>query len=633
MSRAPRPLAFALLLVCFGITTGGLFERAAAIPQSTAYWAVDDVRAGMKGIGKTCVKGTKVESFDVEVLGVLRNTSPGRDMVLARLAGLNLDKTGVIQGMSGSPVYLEGKLLGAVAFAWPYGKEPIAGITPFVQMRDFVANYERRDLAEKGPSRKIGLARPIVLDGQEYRDVTVSEGFDDPAGSGDPRRAPAAADGLWMVPLRTPLVTSGMSPRSLAVMRGELNRLGMVPMQGGAVAPANIADSERNVALEPGGALVAAMITGDFDMSGIGTVTYIDGKRVYGWGHPFFGMGGCDFPLMTGYTHMIMSRSSISFKMGSPLRTVGVINADVSTCIAGWLDRTPDMLPLSATVLHDGDPAPKAYNVKVVRHRTLTPAFATMALVNSIDQEGDLPDEVTAHFKLKIDVEGRDPIQLDDLYSGPAFAGAKGPQAMYGQVSLILQLLLGNSFENVRIKGIEAATEIMPGRRTADIESVELESDVLAPGETLRATVVLRPYRGARQRVQMALPLPADLPDGPYTAMIGDDLNNARAEMRDNPHLASPQSVDALMQTIGLQASARRTNLALRVPIGGTGVTLQGKALPDLPPSMVQILGSSKKTGTQTMNSALVARAATGWVVTGADTARFQVLWNKKASW
>jgi SpoIVB peptidase S55 len=621
MSRALRMPAFALFLACMGITAGGTFDRAGAMPEAGSFWAVDDVRAGMKGIGKTCVKGTKVESFDVEVLGVLRNTSPGRDMVLARLAGLNLDKTGVIQGMSGSPVYLEGKLLGAVAYAWPYGKEPIAGITPFVQMRDFVASYERRDLAEKAQPRKVGLSTPINLGGRAYEEVTVSTDHD---------AKPQASDGLWMVPLRTPLVTSGMSPRSFSGMRGELDRLGMVPMQGGAVAAANITANERNVELEPGGALVVAMITGDFDMSGIGTVTHVDGKRVYGWGHPFFGMGGCEFPLMTGYTHMILSRSSISFKMGSPIRTVGVINADVSTCIAGWVGRMPDMLPVRAAVLRDGDTTAKRFNVKVVRHRTLTPQLATMALVNCIDQEGDLPEEVTTHFRLKIDVEDRDPILVDDLYSGPLYAGAKGPQAMYGPVSLILQLLMNNSFENVRVKGIDASTDILPGRRTADIESVELENDVLAPGETLRATVLLRPYKGARQRVAIALPLPVDLPEGPYTAMIGDELNNARAQLRDNPQLGSPQSVEALFQAIQLQASAKRTNLALRVPIGGAGVALQGKTLPDLPPSLVQILGNGRKTGAMTINSALVARAPTNWVVNGADLVRFQVAKNKK---
>lgn len=622
MSRALRSLALVSIFTILGIAAFGQPERAAAVPDVNGFWAVEDVRAGMNGFGKTCVKGTKVETFNVEIIGVLRNTSPGRDMILARLSGLNLDKTGVIQGMSGSPVYINNKLLGAVAFAWPYGKEPIAGITPFVQMREFVASYERRDHAEQGKPKRVGLAQPIVLGGKEYQEATVSDDFN---------AKPQAADGLWMVPLRTPLVVSGMSPRSLAGMKSELDRFGMVPMQGGAVGPANLTDDERNVALEPGGALVAAMITGDFDMSGIGTVTHIEGKRVWGWGHPFFGMGGCQFPLMTGYTHLILSRSSISFKMGAPIKTVGVINADVSTCIAGWLDRAPDMMPLSSTVLRDGD-APKTFNVKIARNRSLTPQLTTMALVNCIDQEGDLPEEVTAHLKLKIDVEGRESIVIDDLYSGSAYAGGKGPQAMYGSTALILQLLMGNSFENIRVKGVEASTEILAGRRTADIESVELDSDVVAPGETLKAIVLLRPYKGARQRVTLTLPVPLDLPDGNYTALIGDDLNNARAEMRDNPQLATPQSVEALFQAIHLQASARRTNLTMRVPIGGAGVAIAGKTLPDLPPSMVQILGGSKKTGALTINSALVARTPTAWVVNGADVVRFQVTRNKKVS-
>jgi hypothetical protein len=326
-----------------------------------------------------------------------------------------------------------------------------------------------------------------------------------------------------------------------------------------------------------------------------------------------------------------MSRSSISFKMGAPIKTVGVINADVSTCIAGWLDRAPDMMPVSSTVLRDGD-APKTFNVKIARNRSLTPQLTTMALVNCIDQEGDFPEEMTAHLKLKIDVEGREPIVIDDLYSGSAYVGGKGPQAMYGTTALILQLLMGNSFENVRVKGVEASTEVLAGRRTADIESVELDSDVLAPGDTLRATVLLRPYKGARQRVALALPLPLDLPDGHYTASIGDDLHNARAALRDNPQLAAPQSVEALFQAIQLQASAKRTNLALRMPIGGAGVSIAGKTLPDLPPSMVQILGGGKKTGTQTINSALVARTPTIWVVNGADSVRFQVTRNKKVS-
>ena len=159
-------------------------NHALAGPKVESYWQVDDIRAGMKGTGRTVIKGTKIETFGAEVLGVLRNTSPGRDMILCRLSGLDLEKTGVIAGMSGSPIYINGKLLGAVAYAWPYGKEPIAGITPFVQMHDFVVSYEKRDLAQKEKVNRIGLARPLSVEGRSYDAVTVFHDF-------DPTRNPA----------------------------------------------------------------------------------------------------------------------------------------------------------------------------------------------------------------------------------------------------------------------------------------------------------------------------------------------------------------------------------------------------------------------------------------------------------
>src|SRR5438874_2746691 len=166
------PTTLALGFVCLECPT---LPTAVAGPKPETYWQVDDVRPGMKGYGRTVMKGTKVENFDAEVLGVLKNTSPGRDMVLCRLSGLNLDKTGVIAGMSGSPVYFDGKLLGAVAYAWPFGKEPIAGVTPFSQMHGFVEAYERRDLAEQSKPNRIGLATPIKSGGRSFDAVTVSE--------------------------------------------------------------------------------------------------------------------------------------------------------------------------------------------------------------------------------------------------------------------------------------------------------------------------------------------------------------------------------------------------------------------------------------------------------------------------
>src|SRR5260370_14329992 len=243
-----------LILACVGLAgfpfLYPLSPIVRATPKTESYWQVEDIRPGMKGQGRTVMKGTKIDNFDAEVIGVLKNTSPGRDMVLCRLSGLDLDKTGVIAGMSGSPIYIQGKLLGAVAYAWPYGKEPIAGITPFCQMASYVAAYERRDLAEKQNPKRIGLGAPLRIEGKEYNTVTVSDDYDNPH--------PPAADGLWLMPLRTPLAASGFTAHMLETLGSQLRTSGMVPMQGGAVH-SKIIHPDRDVSLPPPAALPIAL--------------------------------------------------------------------------------------------------------------------------------------------------------------------------------------------------------------------------------------------------------------------------------------------------------------------------------------------------------------------------------------
>ncbi|HKI33621.1 MAG TPA: SpoIVB peptidase S55 domain-containing protein [Gemmataceae bacterium] len=612
----------ALFVLLTSIPANDPVARAGMKPE--AYWNVDDLRPGMKGVGRTVMKGTKVEPFEAEVLGVMKNTSPGRDMVLCRLSGLNLDKTGVIAGMSGSPIYIDNKLMGAVAFAWPYGKEPIAGVTPFSQMHSYVEAFERRDLAEQGKATRVGLKAPVRAGGKSFDAVTVSQSFDTPA-------SPKEEDGLFLVPLQTPLAASGFTPHTLSLLRDRVKGYGMLPMQGGA-APARVADEEKNAVLEPGGPLAVALITGDFDLSGIGTVTHVEGNRVYGWGHPFMGFGACEFPAMTGYIHTIYPRQTVSFKMGSPLKTVGVINADVSTGIAGWVGRKPDMLPVRMTVKNGSDEEAKTFNVEVARQRSMLANLVYTALTNSVDMEGDLPEEMTAEMTCRIEVEGRDPVVVQDTFSGSSYSGGRAPSALYNPIGSIIYQLTYNSYKPVRLKKVECETVLKPGRVSADIEAVELDSDTYAPGETVKATAFLRPYKGQRQRVPVSLKLPADLPEGIYSAQVCDDPSNARLDLRDNPTLYNPQNVDQIFAALKVQTDAKRTNLVLRVPVNAVGVALDGKSLPNLPPSMVAILGQSRRTGAQTMGGALVARRATEWVVQGSETVKFSVAKNKKTT-
>jgi hypothetical protein len=617
--RLILPAAVALVVVLALLEFPSPIAQAG--PKADSYWQVDDVHAGMKGVGRTVMRGVKVEEFQAEVLGVLKNTSPGRDLILCRLSGLDLEKTGVIAGMSGSPVYINNKLLGAVAYAWSFGKEPIAGVTPFSQMHGFVEAYERRDLAEESRPARIGLRSPIDINGTKYDTVTVAPNWNTPEAT--------AAEGMWMVPLRTPIATTGFTSHSLSLMREQFQTSGLVPMQGGGTT-AKIAQDTKVVDLQAGGPLVVAMVTGDFDMSGIGTVTHIEGSRVYGWGHPFMGLGTCDFPLMTGYIHTVYPRQSVSFKMGSPLRTVGVINADVSTGIAGWLGRKPEMLPIRTTVTREPDGTSQTFNVEIARQRSMLSPLTYSVLTNSVDMEGELPEELTADLIARIEVEGHAPVVIKDTFSGSSYSGGRAPAALFSPVTAVVGLMTYNSYKPVRINRIECETRIAAGRRSADIEAVELESDLLAPGDTLKAMLQVRPFKEQRQHLQVSLKLPSDLPEGNYTAIVCDDLTNARYEMRDNPTLSNPQSLEQVFEALRVQTAAKRTNLVVRVPLNAVGVALSGKALPQLPPSMVQILGDARRSGAQTMGGALVARQSTKWVFQGSETVRFTVTKNKK---
>jgi hypothetical protein len=411
-------------------------------------------------------------------------------------------------------------------------------------------------------------------------------------------------------------------------MREHFKSTGMMPMNGGAISD-EVASEVNQTAIEPGSALTVALVLGDFDLSGLGTATHVEGKRVYGWGHPFFGAGNCEFPLMTGYVHAIYPRQSLSFKMGSPIKTVGVINADVSTCIAGWLERKPQMLPVKMTLTREGGPE-KSFEVRIVRQPKLLAPLVFSCLTNSVDMEGDLPEELSAELSVRIDVEGHAPIVLHDTFSGSSYAGGRAPVALYTPIAGVVQMLTFNTFKQVPIKSISCATKITRGRKTAEIEAVELESDVVRPGDILQATVFVKPFKGLRQRVPVSLKLPVDLPEGEYSATVCDAPASARQDIRDDANLSNPQDLEHLMKALALQTGAQRTHLVMRVPTGAVGVALNGKSLPNLPPSMVEVMGTSKRATAQPLSGALTRSHATDWVVAGSETVRFVVSRNKR---
>jgi hypothetical protein len=625
----PDPsLRLSRLVSIIAASVAAAFVSASAVssasePDPKTYWDVGQIRPGMKGTGRTVMAGTKLEEFGAEVLGVLRDVSPGRDMVLCRLTGCNLEHAGIIQGMSGSPIYIQGKLLGAVAFAWEFAKDPIAGVTPFSQMLQYVRSNDRRIAAE---SKAIGNQKfhaanlpvmPLIdgLAGDESK----------PGWPALPSALPVCGGGAaGMMPIVTPLAASGFTPEALSTLGDRLRPLGMAPMAGGAASD-RIIREEGDRPLVPGSPVSIAMVTGDFDLSGIGTVTHVEGNRVYAFGHPMLSLGACEFPMMTGYIHTVYPRASVSMKMGSPLKVVGVIDTDVSTSVSGRIGPKPDMLPLSVKVKTGRFADAHTYHVQVVREPLLLATLIMAVLTNAADTEGNLPDELTAHLSATIRLKGYEPIVLSDTYSGSRYTGAMGASALFSPLASIVSILARNSLAPARIESIDCDVEIEPGRRVAQIESFRLLSDTVKPGEELKAFVTLKPYKGEREIVDVALAIPDDFPEGPCEVVVCDSPNSVRRRFRNDPTILEPHDLGAVIRAIRVQTEPKRTAVFLHVPSPEKGVSVQGQALPNLPGSVRAVFASKREVPAPPLRSDLVAVKNTDWVIEGLHSLRFTV--------
>jgi SpoIVB peptidase S55 len=622
-THAPlRPrLGVMIMTVAAALTASFAFVARAGEPSPTTYWKVDDIRPGMVGKGQTVMVGTKLEEFDAEVLGVMRGVSPGRDMVLCRLKGCNLEHAGIIQGMSGSPIYIDGKLLGAVAFAWEFAKDPIAGVTPFAQMVEYVRSNDRRIAAESKDLGKHASAFGTVSPMVDGLLLSGSEASEDSLG-------PIAVSGgalAGMRPIATPMAAAGFTPRALALLEQRFRPIGLAPMAGGAASKAVI-EAEGVKPLVPGAPLSIAMVTGDFDLSGIGTVTHVEGDRVYGFGHPMFSLGSCELPLMTGYIHTVYPRASVSMKMGSPLKVVGVLDTDVSTGVAGRIGPKPDMLPVSVRVKAGRYSETRTFHVEIVREPNLLPSLVMAVMTNAIDTEGNLPEELTAHIKATVKLKGHEPIHLEDTYSGLRYTGQGGPSALFSPIASIVNILVKNPYGKVRIESLDADVEIVPGRTVASVESVRLASDRIEPGETLQAFVTLKPFKGERQTLTVSLPTPADLEEGSYDASVLDSTNSLRRRLRNEPARSEPRDIPSLLDFLRFQVQARHTVLYLHVPLTERGVAVEGQSLPNLPGSARAVFATTRRTSESPVRADLIKEVETPWVLDSSQTIKFHVV-------
>lgn len=609
--------AFALAL-CPGM--------ALAEPNPATYWRVDDLRAGMKGTGRTVMVGTKLEDFQAEILGVMKDVSPGRDMILCRLSGLNLEHSGIIQGMSGSPIYVEGKLIGAVAYAWEFAKDPIAGVTPFEQMVEFARAADKKFASER---HRRGDWDDIA---QGWDDSGMSARIAGRVGDEDgvfaakgAEARPMSGGGLGgMLSTASPLAATGFSTSGLAALNEALGPMGMSASPGGRV-PSHVLREHAGKPLAPGSPLSVAMVTGDFDLSGIGTVTHVEGDRVYGFGHPMMSLGNCELPLMTGYIHTVYPRASVSMKMGSPLKVVGTLDTDVSTGVAGRLGPGPKMIPMDVSVKVGRYSDAKSYHVEIVRDPKMLPSLVLSVLTSAVDHEGNLPDELTATVSASIKIKGHEPITFQDTMSGSRFSGAMGPSQIFAATSSAIGILARNPIAPQQIEKIDVTTEIRGARKLATIESVRLESDRVEPGQSVPLLVTLAPYKQPRRVIEATLQIPSDLPDGSYEVTVQEMSLSLRRMFRNAPHLAEPRDESSLLASLKEQLAPSRTAFYVHLPLPSQGVAVQGQALPNLPGGMRAVFSGTRADAAQAVGEDQIVSVETPWVLEGSKSVKVEV--------
>ena len=548
---------------------------ALAAPASAAVPILpfDEVRSGMRGTGLTVFQGTRVESFDVEILGKLPNVGPDQNLILARCSGGPLAETGVLAGMSGSPVTIDGKLIGAVAYSWGFSKEPIAGITPIEEMLA-IARMESGAPARRAGAM-LGDADPLAL---LYAPERMAPLFTEEIPS--LFRRPAGA-----FPLAIPIAVSGLGGRGLARVSSLLDQAGFLPLQAGGSGDA----SGPAAVLEPGSAVGMKLIRGDVEMTATGTVTWVDGDRVLAFGHPLFGLGAVDLPMTGATVQTLLPSLARSARIATPLAELGAVRQDRNSGVLGRLGARPRLIPVRFQFSGPGK-ADRVYSFDVADDPLLSPLLLYTSL-NGILASRERPmGNVTVRIKegsvIKM-AEGPD-VELDNLY-----AGFRAVDYGTGIAAYILYLLMNNAWTQPSIAGVNLILEFDDAPQSGVIRRASLDRYRVRPGESLEAAIVLSSYRGGDRVLTARLKIPEETAPGRLTLYVGGAVEVSRAEVRDEPVL--PRDLDHLIRLIN--QLRRNDRIYIAATRDDNGVLLQGSRLPNLPPSAATILSRPRSRG------------------------------------
>jgi len=559
-----------------------------------------DVKAGMHGTGKTVFSGSKIENFDVEILGILENTGPKESLILGRLSGGPLEHTGVMQGMSGSPVYIDGKLIGAVAMAFPYAKDPIAGIRPIEEML----------AVDASPVPAKSTAQP-----------NLAKLFVDGAGgiaAAFPLRSGAGTGDMRMTEVATPLSLSGFSAGTVERFAPELQKLGLEPRQGistGGAPEDRMGDPSQ---LQPGSMISVELMTGDMSAGADGTLTCVDGTKAYAFGHRFLAVGPTSLPFTRSDVIALLANVNTSFKISSARELMGVISNDRNTAIAGTLGQRAEMVPLEISMK---DPKHSdTYHMKMVNDQFLSPYLLQMAIFSAIDSTQRATGATTVEVSGSIEFENRkDPVELRNIYAAD---GGTAMQAAVG-TAVPLAYLMQGGFDALKVKRVVVNLTAADTKKELNIGQVYLSRKEARPGDTIEVMTQLEGENGVELTRSLKYTIPRGTAPGTLYFTVADGTQTGLAELK-QLIMETPHSPEELISTVNRLRPGDKAYI--RVWRAQAAYEVGGQELPDPPPSLALVLGSTQNVA-QNKNSRIaeITIDAGNVMVSGSKTVQIEV--------
>ena len=548
------------------------------LSAQTSFFPVKDVKPGMRGTGRTIFSGNRIEEFQVEVLGVLNNVGPKESLVLARLSGGPLEHTGVMQGMSGSPVYLDGKLLGAVAMAFPFAKDPIAGIRPI------------EDMVTVGTAPAPATVQRASISLGE-RDLT--RGLPKPEST-----AASEAQGR-MVDIATPVSFGGFTRSTLDNFAPQLRALGLEPRQG-LTGGGEIAARMGNPAdLKPGSMISVELMAGDLSVGADGTVTYIDGNRIYAFGHRFLAVGPTALPFARSEVITLLPNLNTSFKLSNAKEWMGTIYQDRDTAVAGELGQRAPLVPVSIAIAR-GAKAVESYRMQMVNDPLLSPLLLQMAVFSAIDATERTVGAASIRISGEMQFQNSAvPIRLNNVYAADNGSAAQVSLSAAVPLAYVLQ----SGFNTLQLRSVALRLEAYDQKRQYTIDSVTASRREVRAGEKLRLSVTLAGDNGAETTRPVEYQVPIGFQPGPLYFTVSD-ANVANISDYRQILTSSPRSAAQVITTVN---NLHPNNKAyVRVWRTTPAYQLDGAELPDPPASVALILGGSQSSLaglTQTRNA------------------------------